>query len=166
MLVWCIGILLQDYCSSRRSCDDIEDDGIFSSLSEVLTVLQLLYKLGTSEQGEPLSLTPEDFHCHKLINKISRQLRVCQCIHLQSCFIVVYVTRTPLCYAVVLYLHGVVLCAHNNQCLYHMVFDKICLHPLPLVYQGNHYVMYICVYVCDFFYSTSVLFYIFSTKKS
>jgi len=77
-----IGILQQDYCSSRRSCDDIEDDRIFSSLSEVLTVLQLLYKLGTSEQGEPLSLTPEDFHCHKLINKISKQLRVCQCNHL------------------------------------------------------------------------------------
>jgi len=134
-----IGVPLQDYCGSRRSCDDVEDDGVLTSLSEVLTVLQLLYKLGTSEQGEPLSLTPEDFHCHKLINKISKQLRVCQCNHHtpSTVMFVVCITRTPLCYAVVLCQHGVILCAHNNLCLYHMVFDKICLHPLPLVCQGN-----------------------------
>ena len=135
--------MLQDYCGSRGSHDIEDNDQVLSSLSEMLTVLQLLHKLGTSEQGEPLSLKPQDFHCHKLINKISRQLRVC-CYSPVICFVTAVVTRTPLCYAVALYPHGVVLCAHNNRCLYHTVFGRTFLHPLLLVYQGSDVV---CVHV-------------------
>lgn len=67
-------ILFQDYCSSR-SCDP-EDDNMLLPLIEVLTVLQVLYKLGTTEEGEGLSLKPEDFYSHKLMNKITKQLQV------------------------------------------------------------------------------------------
>ena len=37
----------------------------------------MLYKLGTTEDGKGLSLKPEDFYSHKLMNKISKQLQVC-----------------------------------------------------------------------------------------
>ena len=45
-------------------------------LAEVLTILQTLYKLGTTEEGEGLSLKPEDFYSQKLMNKITKQLQV------------------------------------------------------------------------------------------
>lgn len=49
---------------------------MLSPLIEVLTVLQTLYKLGTTEEGERLSLKQEDFYSHKLMNKITKQLQV------------------------------------------------------------------------------------------
>ena len=56
---------------------------MLSPLIEVLTVLQTLYKLGTNEQGEGLSLKQEDFYSHKLMNKITKQLQVC-CIKMAA----------------------------------------------------------------------------------
>lgn len=50
---------------------------MLSPLTEVLTILQTLYKLGTTEEGEGLSLKLEDFYSQKLMNKITKQLQVC-----------------------------------------------------------------------------------------
>ena len=49
---------------------------MLSPLIDVLTVLHTLYNLGTTEEGEQLSLKQEDFYSHKLMNKITKQLQV------------------------------------------------------------------------------------------
>jgi len=49
---------------------------MLSPLMEVLTVLQVFYKLSTAEEHEGLSLKPEYFYSHKLMNKITKQLQV------------------------------------------------------------------------------------------